>query len=100
MNRVEYSDAELAHFVEEFARTRRRQILLTLVMIPVVFLFAFGRGGPDNSILGIPGANSTFLPFSSSWFPRTGTGGARRASGPLEDAGGSTRCSAGSVVSR
>ncbi|UCF61086.1 MAG: hypothetical protein JSV37_15220 [Anaerolineaceae bacterium] len=52
---MEFSEEELEGFIKEFAKRRKRQIYLTLILLPLVFAYVFGRGDPSNWICGIPG---------------------------------------------
>jgi hypothetical protein len=50
-----YSEQELNAYKAQFSIKRRRQIILTLIMILLAFAYAFGRGDSSNWIRGIPG---------------------------------------------
>jgi hypothetical protein len=50
-----YTQQQIESFQAEFVRRRKRQILLTLIMILAALLYAFDSGGILSPILGIPG---------------------------------------------
>jgi hypothetical protein len=50
---MDYTDEKIAEVKKDFSQRRKRAVMFTLALIPLVFLFAFGsRGGA--SFLGLP----------------------------------------------
>jgi hypothetical protein len=52
---MRYSHEEITRFQAKFALKRKRQIILTLIMIPLAFAYAFEHIGVIGRIFGIPG---------------------------------------------
>jgi hypothetical protein len=60
--RVEYANEKIAEVKEEFAKRRTRAVFLTIALVPLAFLFAFGSQG-GSSFLGLPAGTWIILFF-------------------------------------
>ncbi len=50
---MEYTEKPKASLKTKFAAAKRKQIVVALVLIPVIFLFVFFERRPDQLVLGV-----------------------------------------------